>query len=165
MTLKILPIEPIDRDQVRELMVKEWGSDLVIVHRELFTPHQLPGFKAVDGRELTGLITYNITGTECEIITLNSFHPGRGIGDALIKAVEVTALAQGCQSCLLVTTNDNLNALGFYQKRGFCLESVSPGAVDESRKLKPGIPLIGENGIPLRDEITLKKKLTKKQNN
>jgi len=48
-----------------------------------------------------------------------------------------------------------LNALGFYQKRGFELVAVHRGAVNESRKIKPGISLIGANNIPLRDEIEL----------
>jgi hypothetical protein len=55
----------------------------------------------------------------------------------------------------LITTNDNLNALRFYQKRGFRLAALYPGAVDESRTIKPQIPLVGENGIPLHDEIRL----------
>ena len=55
----------------------------------------------------------------------------------------------------LITTNDNLNALRFYQKRGFELVAVHRHAVDESRKIKPEIPLVGENGIPIRDELGL----------
>lgn len=57
----------------------------------------------------------------------------------------------------LITTNDNLNALGFYQKRGFRIKAVYPGAVDEARRIKPEIPLAASNGIPIRDEIELEK--------
>ena len=53
------------------------------------------------------------------------------------------------------TTNDNLNALRFYQKRGFVLVAVHRNAMEQARKLKPEIPLIGNDGIPLRDEIEL----------
>jgi hypothetical protein len=59
----------------------------------------------------------------------------------------------------LITTNDNLHALGFYQKRGFEIVTVYRGAVNESRKRKPTIPLVGMNGIPLRDEIELEMSL------
>jgi hypothetical protein len=38
---------------------------------------------------------------------------------------------------------------------GFHLAFVRLGAVDESRKIKPTIPAIGEYGIPVRDEIEL----------
>ncbi|MCG0275770.1 MAG: hypothetical protein L5655_06315 [Thermosediminibacteraceae bacterium] len=43
----------------------------------------------------------------------------------------------------------------FYQKRGFLLVAVHRNALEQARKLKPEIPLIGIDGIPLRDEIEL----------
>jgi hypothetical protein len=56
----------------------------------------------------------------------------------------------------VVTTNDNLDALRFYQRRGFRLAVLRPGAVDRSREsLKPGIPETGAGGIRLRDELEL----------
>jgi hypothetical protein len=60
----------------------------------------------------------------------------------------------------LVTTNDNLVALRFYQRRGFRLSALRPGAVDEARRrLKPAIPDAGAFGIPLRDELELELRL------
>jgi hypothetical protein len=56
----------------------------------------------------------------------------------------------------LVTTNDNLDALRFYQRRGFRLAKLRRGAVDAARsRLKPTIPEVGSFGIPIRDEIVL----------
>jgi acetolactate synthase regulatory subunit len=55
----------------------------------------------------------------------------------------------------LVTTNDNMRALRFYQRRGFRLVALNAGALDRSRELKPEIPATGMNGIPLRDELVL----------
>ena len=109
---------------------------------------------------MAGLVTFHIAGDACEIVTLDSLHPGQGIGTALIEAVKAAAGAAGCRRLWLITTNDNLHALGFYQKRGFRLVAVHPGAVDDSRKLKPEIPLIGNDGIPIRDEIELEIVLT-----
>jgi hypothetical protein len=45
--------------------------------------------------------------------------------------------------------------LRFYQRRGFRLVEVRPGAMDHYRKRKPTIPEVGEFGIPLRDELRL----------
>jgi len=59
----------------------------------------------------------------------------------------------------LITTNDNVHALAFYQKRGFRLERIVTDAVNVVRLEKPSIPLIGNNGIPLHDEIVLSKQL------
>jgi ribosomal protein S18 acetylase RimI-like enzyme len=55
----------------------------------------------------------------------------------------------------LVTTNDNTPALRFYQKRGFVLSALRPNAIAENRKVKPEIPLTGQDGIPIRDELEL----------
>jgi ribosomal protein S18 acetylase RimI-like enzyme len=163
MNSTILPLNPEDREWVRELIRREWGDEKVIVHQEIYYPHKLPGYKAIEGDTVNGLITYEIRSEECEIISLNSFRPGEGIGSALILAVEKAVKSAGCSTCKLVTTNNNLNALGFYQKRGYFISRVDAGAVNESRKIKPSIPIIDENGIPIRDEILLIKCLSECQ--
>lgn len=123
-----------------------WGS--------LLSPN-LPGFVALYQSEKVGLVTYNIVDIGCEIVTINSIHPSSGVGTALIEAVRDIAIKSGCKRLWLITTNDNMNALRFYQKRGFILVAVHRNALEQSRKLKPEIPLIGEHGIPLSDEIEL----------
>lgn len=155
MSKRILPLDSNDFEQVKEIMIKEWSSDYVIVHGDIIHPAELPGYKVMEDEELVGLVTCLIKGQECEIVTLNSFQEGKGIGDALMQVVESYAISHQCTTCMLVTTNDNLNALGFYQRRGFYISEVRPGAVDEARKVKLSIPLIAENGIAIRDEITL----------
>jgi GNAT superfamily N-acetyltransferase len=102
-----------------------------------------------------GLVTYNIVDDSCEIVTLNSTYPSSGIGTALVEAVRDIAIKSACKRLWLITTNDNLNALRFYQKRSFVLVAVHRNALELSRKLKPEIPMIGNHGIPLRDEIEL----------
>ena len=82
-----------------------------------------------------------------------------GAGTALIEAVEQLAAQHGCARLWVITTNANIDALRFYQRRGFCLAAVHRGAVDDSRsRLKPEIPEVGAYGIPLRDEIELEKR-------
>lgn len=84
----------------------------------------------------------------------------RGAGTALIEEVERIALNAGCRRLWLITTNDNIEGLRFYQRRGFRLVELHAGAVDRSREsLKPEIPAIGEHGIPIRDELELEKLL------
>jgi hypothetical protein len=55
----------------------------------------------------------------------------------------------------VVTTNDNTSALHFYQKMGFYFHKLRVCIVEESRKIKPQIPLIGNFNIPIWDEIEL----------
>lgn len=149
-------LTPGDLPRLRRFWVEHWAGDEMIVHGEVFRPDQLQGFVTEDW---DGVVTYCVRDGECEIISLDSLQEGRGIGTALIEAVLDEARGRGCGRVVLSTTNDNLRALGFYQRRGFALVKVLRGAVDKSRKLKPGIPMIGENGIPLRDEIELEMSL------
>ena len=128
---------------------------VVVAHGTIFRPSELPGFIASCEGGPVGLVTYYIERNDCEIVTLNSIRKGSGVGSALLERVKRAARESGCSRVWLITTNDNLAALRFYQRRGFHLVRVYPGAVDESRKLKPEIPQVGEDGIPIRDEIEL----------
>lgn len=151
----IRPVNDQDRDWVRGFITEQWGDSLVVAHGAIYYPHDLPGFIALQNHERVGLLTYRIVRDQCEIVSLNSTRSGLGIGTALIEAVKQTALQAGCQRLWLSTTNDNLNALRFYQKRGFRLVAVHRDALDRARQIKPSIPLIGHEGIPLCDEIEL----------
>jgi len=102
---------------------------------------ELNGFAAFKGKSPVGLLTYRIEGSDCEIVTIDSASEREGIGTALIGAVEERAKAKGCRRLWLITTNDNLNALGFYQRRGFRLTALYPNALEASRKLKPEISM------------------------
>jgi GNAT superfamily N-acetyltransferase len=115
----------------------------------------LPGFVAEHEGRREGVITYQIACGACEIVSIDGDRPGRGVGTALIEAVVAEARRHGCVRVWLVTTNDNLPALRFYQKRGFALVAVHANAVERSRQSKPEIPLIVRDGIPIRDEIEL----------
>jgi GNAT superfamily N-acetyltransferase len=121
----------------------------------MYYPEKLPGFIAdIDGKWV-GLLTYEIGNRECEVVTLNSTSGGMGIGSGLLEAVRKVAISAGCKRLWLITTNDNTRALRFYQKRGFRLVALYPNQLEKSRLLKPEIPVVGMDGIPLRDEIEL----------
>jgi GNAT superfamily N-acetyltransferase len=147
-----------DSDRVSRFITEHWGADIVVAHGIIYKPSDFPGFVAFhEGAEHNwlGLITYKIYADQCEIITINSLRPTTGLGTALLKAVQQVAIEVRCKRLWLITTNDNLDALRFYQKRGFVLVAVYRSAVNRSRELKPEIPEIGAYGIPLRDEIEL----------
>jgi ribosomal protein S18 acetylase RimI-like enzyme len=151
----ITPIGEDDRAWVEQFLIEHWGGIEMISRGIVMYPHKHPGFIATHEGERVGLLTYRIVDGECEVTNLDSICPSIGVGGALIDAVKAAAQAAGCRRLWLITTNDNMNALRFYQKRGFALVAVHRNALEESRKLKPQIPLIGYDGIPLRDEIEL----------
>lgn len=152
-TLRPLTIS--DRDWVARRITESWGAETVVAHDEIYRPAELPGFAAMFEDEIAGLLTFHIQGKACEIVTLDSWREGLGVGSALIQAATQAARRVGCRRLWLITTNDNTHALRFYQKRGFVIAAIHVNALEKARRLIPEIPLIGEDGIPLRDEIEL----------
>jgi ribosomal protein S18 acetylase RimI-like enzyme len=105
---------------------------------------------------IVGALSYDIVSADCEIVTLHVARQWSGIGSRLIAEAVNLAVAAGCQRLWVVTTNDNVDALRFYQRRGFRLSAVRCGAVDDARRiLKPTIAEFGEYGIAIRDELEL----------
>jgi GNAT superfamily N-acetyltransferase len=156
----IRPTDEYDRPFIRDFITRRWKAEAVVVHGDFFYPTELPGFVAEQDHETLGLITYMIKKNQCEIVTLDSLKECHGVGTQLIEAVKTRAVETGCTWIYVITTNDNLPALGFYQKRGFTIKAMVINAVEKSRILKPSIPLTGYEGIPIRDEIELEMSLT-----
>lgn len=158
--MQIIRIEEKQADTVNRFFIEQWGSSEMVVSSGVYNCAALDGFAALDEKgEIIGLITFDRKETEVEIISLDSLLEGQGIGSMLLERTEQLAQAENIKQITLLTTNDNLNALKFYQKRGYRLSRIFTDAVTDARKIKPSIPLIGEYGIPLQDELQLVKKL------
>lgn len=155
----VRPARAEDRNWI-EPFLAEHGSTVVARRGEVVRPLDHPMLLAeLDGAP-AGLLTYVVSGEECEVLTLHAVRQWSGVGTALLEAVRGVARDAGYETIRLVTTNDNVDALRFYQRRGFRLRVVRPGAVDEARRtLKPDIPAVGFYDIPLRDEIELEQEL------
>jgi ribosomal protein S18 acetylase RimI-like enzyme len=149
------PLSDADRGWVTQCMIESWGDEMVVAHETVYRPAELPGFVVQDGKKHVGLLTYHLEGTACEIVTLDSWSESQGVGTKLIEAVKLVACREGCHRLWLITTNDNTHALRFYQKRGFTLAAIRINALEQARKIKPEIPLVGEDGIPIRDELEM----------
>lgn len=157
MTFRIEEITAEDKKPVLDIIKTFWGDEAIIVHDKVFHTSELAGLKAVENREIIGVLQYRIQDEKCEILTFASMKPGRGAGTALINKLEKIARRYRCRFISLITTNDNLSALGFYQRRGFHITALYPDQVTKSRLIKPGIPEVGENGITIRDKLRLEK--------
>jgi ribosomal protein S18 acetylase RimI-like enzyme len=143
-----------DRAWAEVFMDDEFGGRLQARRGELIDVLALPGFVAERGGRRVGLVTYRVEGRACELAIIAAAERHQGVGTALLDAL--VEAVHGCERIWLVTTNDNLDALRFYQRRGFRLAEVRPGAVDRARaELKPQISVVGAYGIPLRDELEL----------
>jgi GNAT superfamily N-acetyltransferase len=144
-----------DRCWIEQLWRERWGGAEMVVHEEVFAVHPLQALVAWRGAVRVGLATYRMLPPVCEILSLDSVQPNRGVGTALLLAVAEHARDAGCTCLRVTTTNDNLRALRFYQKRGFLLRELRAGSIDRARVRKPQIPRVGSEGIALRDEIEL----------
>jgi GNAT superfamily N-acetyltransferase len=157
--VEIRPLVRADRAWVEPLVVERWGEPIVVGRGRVWRPAELPGFGAFEGDECVGLVTYELEGAACEIVTIDALIEGDGVGTRLLEAVVGLAREAGCERVQLMMTNNNVRALAFYQKRGFRLTDLRPGAIDEERRLKPSIPELDSAGIPIRDELHLELRL------
>lgn len=139
---------------ISERATKLWGSVEIISKEHIYNILNIPTIVGmVDGKPI-GFASYIKEGTKCEIVALYSCLEKHGLGTALIEKVKEKAKKDGCSHVWLMTTNDNTKALRFYQKRGFVISAICINCMEEQRKRKP-IPLVGNEGIPIRDEIEL----------
>lgn len=153
--IKVRSLRPDDLSWIQKLLAKRWGSTQIVTKGKVYDGDKLPGYVAENERGRVGLVTYWEDRENIEIISLDSLVPQIGIGSKLLDAIIKYAAKKKLQISV-VTINDNLDALRFYQRRGFRLINVYPDAIRKSRELKPSIPFVGTYGIPLRDELELR---------
>jgi GNAT superfamily N-acetyltransferase len=143
---------------VRDELTRNWHSTQIWSLGRMYEADALPGYIAELDGERAGLATYCIHpgGYQCELVTISSRIESRGVGAALLDAVIHAAREAECDRLMLTTSNDNVRALQFYQKRGWRLCGIHAGSIDRARALYPDkIPLVGLNGIPVHDELEL----------
>lgn len=142
-----------NRNQTNQFINSQWFSTTMVVKGEVVDMTVLDGFVAYENLNIIGLITYRIKDNECEIISLDSLKERHGIGTSLVNKVIQVATKNECIKVKLISTNDNINAIRFYQKRGFDMVRIYYNSLEIARKIKPSIPMIGEYNIPLKHEI------------
>ncbi len=162
MEIKIRRTELKDKPWIKKLIETQWGSDFIVTRGRKYYYDKLEGFIAETKGINRGLITFRVEDREIEVISLDSLLERKGVGTELINKVIEFAVEVKARRVWLITTNDNVDAIKFYQKRGFRIIRIHTGAIDLSRKLKPSIPAVGNYGIPIRDEIELEMKLKNK---
>ena len=141
-----------DASWIASYLREQWHATVMVVHGERIDLTLLPALIAGDRR---GLLTWRRLRDDAELASINATPPWEGTGTALVEALVALLRAEGCARLWLTTTNDNLRALRFYMRRGFRLAQVRFGGVDQTRRLKPSIPVAGQDGIPRHEEIDL----------
>lgn len=151
--MDMMTISSENRHLINEFISTHWFSTDIVVRGELVDMTIIDGFVMFEKDNIIGLITYRIIEGECEIMSLDSLKEKQGIGTSLIHRVKEVAINKKCTKLKLITTNDNINAIYFYQKRGFDMVAFFYDSMKASRILKPSIPELGNHNLPLRHEI------------
>jgi GNAT superfamily N-acetyltransferase len=136
---------------IRSLWELRWGLPVVSLHRS-YAPDDVEGLvlEAQDGKT-AALVTWAVEGGAAEIVTLDAFVEGRGLGSKALALAEGLLRPRGVRRVWLVTTNDNLRAATLYLRAGYRLVRVHLDGMEAVRRVKPGIPRTGMNGLPLSD--------------
>ncbi|MEO1047391.1 MAG: GNAT family N-acetyltransferase [Pseudomonadota bacterium] len=147
--------EPGNSDWIRNELTQSWGSPFIVIDGEVIDSLKQ---RCLVARPQSGLLVFRERPDDgIEVIALEAFAPGIGIGRALLDYLVESSGRQDKKYVSATTTNDNLDAIRFYQRYGFRLYQLRVGAVDHARaKLKPEIPTTGNDGIRIRDEIELR---------
>jgi ribosomal protein S18 acetylase RimI-like enzyme len=151
--LLVRPLAPGDRGWVRRTLVRDWTSTTVARRGALIEASDLPGYLAVLNGRRTGLVLVDVRNDELEVVAISTTTRRRGVGHALMAQCVSHARHHGCRRVWLVTTNNNVAAMAFYQRFGMDLCAFHRHAVRASRVLKPTIPLRDGNDVPIEHEL------------
>jgi GNAT superfamily N-acetyltransferase len=141
-----------DRQILPSFLQREWGSAMAARLDELVDASQLDGFVATHGGDVCGILTVREDQRGSEVVTLNAIVPRIGVGRALMDAAAELTRAWGTERMWLITTNNNIGAIAFYQRWGMDLVALHHNGVERARRLKPSIPMEAD-GIPIRHEL------------
>ncbi len=146
-----------EREGIRRLVGRFWGEEDQLTFDRGFTVAELPGYVAKVEDTIVGFVSFAETDGAIIVVALGVLprFQGSGVGKRLVEEVENCARRRGKERLLVSTSNDDLPALAFYQSLGFQIFEVKPDIIAE----KHGSLMKGIGGLPVRDELRLRKNL------
>jgi len=153
----ITSINRTNRHVVNEVILNTYGSSIMQTKDKSHILNSLPGFIVIKNSQILGIALYDIAQKSYEIVAMTSFISNTGIGSMLLQKSIETAHHKECEKIWLVTTNDDLESLSFFQKRKFELVKIHRHSITRLREEseEETIPIIGNHGIPLKHELEL----------
>lgn len=146
-----------ERDAVMQLFERDFGDTHIVAFGEVMDLKGAPALVAEMNGDMAGALAYRAVDTALHIIALatDPMWQRSGVGGYLLAEAELLARRLRLERLAVSTTNDNLPALYFYQRRGYRLSEAVPNGVSRYVAEHAGF-----GGIPVRDEIRLEKYLT-----
>jgi ribosomal protein S18 acetylase RimI-like enzyme len=144
-----------DRAGIEEICDRVWGETEIDAFGRTFDVLECDNIVAEADGKLAGLLSLAIDRGELAIVMLSVYpeHQGSGIGGSLLDAASARAEEAQLPLVKVATTNDDLPALYFYQRHGFVIYEIDTGSVVDHH----GAVLSGFAGIPIRDEVRLRR--------
>jgi ribosomal protein S18 acetylase RimI-like enzyme len=148
---------PEDREDTLALFRRDFGRAAIVAFGEVMTLEHHPAIVAEMRGEVAGALAYRLVPGALHVVALatDPMWQRSGVASQLVAEAEVLARRHGLRRLVFATTNDNLPALYFYQRRGWVVTEVVPGEMIPHVRT----PGTGFAGIPVRDEIRLAKDL------
>jgi GNAT superfamily N-acetyltransferase len=146
-----------DRAAARALFDQDFGRTKIVAYGEVMDIDQMPALVAIMHDAPSGALAYRLLGDALHIVALatDPMWQRAGVGGHLIAEAELLARRLNLSRLVVSTTNDNLPALYFYQRKAFRLTELIPDSViTHTHRMVAGFA-----GIPARDEIRLEKRL------
>ena len=146
-----------DRAAARELFARDFGRTKIVAYGEVMDIDQMPALVAVRYADPSGALAYRLHGDALHIVALatDPMWQRSGVGGHLVAEAELIARRLNLRRLVVSTTNDNLPALYFYQRRGYRITDFVPSSII----MHTGQEVAGFAGIPVRDEVRLEKTL------
>ena len=146
-----------DRPAVRALFESDFGRTKIVAFGEVMDIDQLPVLVALVTQDLAGALAYRSFGDALHLVALatDPMWQRSGVGGHLVAEAELIERRLDLRRTIVATTNDNLPALYFYQRRGYRLTDLVPNSIT----MHTGQEVAGFAGIPVRDEVRLEKRL------
>jgi ribosomal protein S18 acetylase RimI-like enzyme len=146
-----------DRAAARELFARDFGRTKIVAYGEVMDIDQMPALVAVRYADPSGALAYRLHGDALHIVALatDPMWQRSGVGGHLVAEAELIARRLKLRRLVVSTTNDNLPALYFYQRRGYRMTDFVPSSII----MHTGQEVAGFAGIPVRDEVRLEKTL------
>jgi GNAT superfamily N-acetyltransferase len=147
--------EPEDREPTLALFRRDFGRAEIVAFGDVMSLEDHPAIVAEMKGDLAGALAYRLLPEALHVVALatDPMWQRSGVASHLVTEAEGLARRHGRRRLVFATTNDNLPALYFYQRRGWTITEVVAGtlAARDGR--------VGFAGIPVRDEIRLEKRL------
>ena len=141
-----------DRESALDLLAREFGGRQLMSAGTPVAAEDLALLVAETDGGVTGALAWRPVEGGLHIVAMatDPMWQRSGVGGQLLAEAEQLARQRSWTRVIVTTTNDNIAALYFYQRRGYRLAAIRP-------RDAAGSPAVGFAGIPIRDEIQLTK--------